>query len=159
MCHITHFLIFRLFDLFFIESGLRCVMCDGFPPCSDPQFIINDHSRLSAPPFTSSFLLLIRCFPLIHVTMKSSASNFTITMASSESPRFITSALLHRLELKESQLLRLKLDGSSLGKIVNSLSIYLPSIRQQVTVRILDFGGRRHLILLLPPYKGSLAFR
>ncbi|ORU92831.1 MAG: hypothetical protein A6F70_03745 [Cycloclasticus sp. symbiont of Bathymodiolus heckerae] len=74
-------------------------------------------------------------------------------------PRFITSALLQRLELKELQLLRLKSDGSSLGKIVNYLSIYLPSIQQQITMRILGFGGRGHLTPLLPPYEGSLSFR
>ena len=80
-------------------------------------------------------------------------------MASSENPRFITSVLLQRLGLKESQLLRPKADGSSLGKIVTFFLIYLPSIRQLVTVRILDFGGRGHLIPLLPPYEGSLSFR
>ena len=39
-------------------------------------------------------------------------------MASSENPRSITTILLQRLGLKESQLLRPKADGSSLGKIV-----------------------------------------
>ena len=91
--------------------------------------------------------------------MNSTAPNFTITMASSENPRFITSVLLQRLELKESQLLRLKADGSSLGKIVTRFSIYLPSIQQQITVRISGFGGRGHLTPLLPPYEGSLSFR
>ena len=50
--------------------------------------------------------------------MSSPAQNFTVTMASSEDPRFITPALLLRLGLKESQLLRPKADGLSLGKIV-----------------------------------------
>jgi len=54
--------------------------------------------------------------------MKSTAQNFTITMASSEDPRFITSALLLRLGLKESQLLRPESDGLSLGKIVYFLN-------------------------------------
>ena len=91
--------------------------------------------------------------------MKSLAPNFTITMASSENPRFITPVLLQRLELKESQLLRLESDGSSLGKIVPLFSIYLPSIRQLVTMRILGVGGCRHLTPLLPPYEGSLSLR
>ena len=34
--------------------------------------------RLRVPPFTSNVLLLIRCFILLHVTINSSASNFTI---------------------------------------------------------------------------------
>jgi hypothetical protein len=126
---------------------------------SDHQSIINGHGRLRVPPFTSNFLLLIRCFTLIHVTMKSLAPNFTITTASSVDPRFITPALLQCLGLKESQLLRPKADGPSLGKIVTRFSVYLPSIQQQVTVRILGFGGRGHLTPLLPPYEGSLSFR
>ena len=91
--------------------------------------------------------------------MNSSAPNFTITTASSVDPRFITTALLLRLGLKESQLLRPKADGPSLGKIVTSFSIYLPSIQQHVTMRISGFGGRGHLTPLLPPYEGSLSFR
>jgi len=75
---------------------------------SDPRFIINGHDRLRVPPFTSDFLSLIRWFTLLHVTMKSSAPNFTITTASSADPRFITSALLQRLGLKVSQLHRPK---------------------------------------------------
>ena len=63
------------------------------------------------------------------------------------------------LGLKVSQLHRPKADGPSLGKIVTRFSIYLPSIRQHVTVRILGFGARGHLTPLLPPYEGSLSFR
>ena len=126
---------------------------------SDHQSLINGHGRLRVPPFTSYILLLIRCFILIHVTMKSPAPNFTITTASSADPRFITTALLQRLGLKVSQLHRPKADGLSLGKIVTHFSVYLPSIPQQVTVRISGFGGRGHLTPLLPPYEGSLSFR
>jgi len=72
------------------------------------QSLINGHDRLHVPPFISNILSLVRCFTLIHVTMKSSASTFTTTTASSVDPRFITSALLRRLGLKESQLLRPK---------------------------------------------------
>lgn len=82
----------------------------------------NDHGRLHVPPFTSNILLLILCFTLLHVTMNSTAQNFTITMASSEDPRLITSTLLLRLGLKESQLLRPESDGPSLGKIVYFLN-------------------------------------
>jgi len=89
--------------------------------------------------------------------MNSSASNFTITTASSADPRFITSTLLLRLGLKVSQLHRPKADGPSLGKIITSVSVYLPSIQQQVTVRISGFGGRGHLTPLLP-YMDSSRF-
>ncbi len=126
---------------------------------SDYQFIISGHGHLLVPPFTSNILLLIHYFIFIHVTTNSAASNFTITIASFETPLFITSALFQRVELKESQLLRLKSDGSSLGTIVNYLSIYIPSIQQLVTMRILGFGSRGHLIPLQLPYEGSLSFR
>lgn len=91
--------------------------------------------------------------------MNSSAPNFTITTASSADPRFITSALLLRLGLKVSQLHRPEADGPSLGKAVTFISIHLPSIQQQITVRISGFGGRGHLTPLLPPDEGSLSFR
>jgi hypothetical protein len=55
--------------------------------------------------------------------MKSSVPTFTTTTASSADPRFITSALLLRLGLKESQLLRPKLDGPSLSKVVALLDL------------------------------------
>ncbi|MDD5320392.1 MAG: hypothetical protein PHD43_07220 [Methylococcales bacterium] len=67
--------------------------------------------------------------------------------------------VLSDVEAKVSQLHRPKADGPSLGKIVTSFSIYLPSIQQQVTMRISGFGGRGRLTHLLPPYEGSLAFR
>jgi len=91
--------------------------------------------------------------------MDSSAQDFTITMASSAGPRFITSALLPRLGLKVSQLHRPEADGPSLGKVVPYFSIHLPSIRQYVAVRILGFGGCGRLTPMLPPDEGSLAFR
>ena len=72
------------------------------------QCLIKGHGRLHVPPFTFNILLLIWWFTLTHVTMNSSAPNFTITMASSENPHLITSTLLQRLGLKESQLLRPK---------------------------------------------------
>ena len=135
------------------------VLVDSIRLISGPQSLMKFIDRLRAPPFTSDFLLLIRCFTLIHVTMKSPAPNFTITTASSADPRFITPTLLQRLGLKVSQLHRPKADGPSLGKIVTRFSVYLPSLQQQVTVRISGFGGRGHLTPLLPPYEGSLSFR
>ncbi len=87
------------------------------------RYITYYYNHLLVPSFNSSILSLIWCFILIHVIMKSLAPNFTNTIASSENPRFITSALLQRLVLKELQLLRLKSDGSSLGKIAPFFSL------------------------------------
>ena len=105
------------------------------------QCLIYSINRLHVPPFISDFLSLACCFPLLHVTMDSSAVDFTITTASSADPRFITLALLRRLGLKVSHLHRPESDGPSLGKIVNSVSIHLPSTPQHFTMRISGFGG------------------
>jgi len=67
--------------------------------------------------------------------------------------------VLSDVEAKVSQLHRPKADGPSLGKIVTSFSIYLPSIQQQVTMRISGFGGRGRLTHLLSLYEGSLTLR
>ena len=90
-------------------TQLRCD-CWLAPFRADLNLLVFDKHQL---PLTCStlrlqLLLLSQCFTLNHVTMISSASSFTTTTASSAGPRFITLTLLSRLELKESQLFRLK---------------------------------------------------
>jgi hypothetical protein len=82
------------------------------------------NANMARPLSPASLLLSIR-FILNHVTMTSSADCFTTHMARSENPRSITPLLPARLELKVSQLHRLRSGGSSPGK---SLYFHCPPI-------------------------------
>ena len=90
-------------------------------------------TMISPLPLTS--LSLVARFILNPDTRISSADHFTITVACSENPRPITVLLPARLELKVSQLHRLRLGGSSLGKSLHYAVAHRSSIPQYITRR------------------------
>jgi hypothetical protein len=113
----------------------------------------NHYSEISFPyyifyPSAPTSMSLSGSFTLRYVTASSLATDFTPTMASSEDPLPITTALLSRLEHGCRSYSQLGMQTALHRVRLRTFIAHLPPLPYRITKRISGFGSTRYLTLL-----------